>query len=495
MLIASMVLLTLVFIASVFRKINVPVIILSLTIGIVFGSDVTGLIYFGDAILAKEIANIALMFILFIGGFGTRKQSFRLVLRPVSLLATLGILVTALITGSLFHLITGWDWMSSMLIGSILSSTDAAAVFSILRNRPVEPRVKVLTELESVANDPMAIVLTMFFIGLITGTQTSLLSSIWVFLWQLSGGIGLGILIGWLASIGLRKIRHTESEFFYVYLIGIVLFSYSIASLIGASGMLATFFAGFIMGNHNIPFKKGLQSFNNTLSFITNIGLFLLLGLLVFPRMFTMIWDKGILLFLIISFISRPITVFLLTSFSGIRLKEKTFLAAAGIRGAVPIVLATYPAAMGLDPEHEIFNLVFFTVTLSMLIQGSALLPLAKRLKLLSKDKTTASRVLELVTVQDTNYEIIEVYIDEEYYEGSCRIADMKLPRGTLVTFINRDGRIIAPHGETQVFPRDTLTVLVEKQYIEMIPLDILRSFVIKTLNTARYSEDPTDGS
>lgn len=482
MLIASLVLLTLILMASVFHKINVPVVILSLAIGIIFGSDVTGIIYFDDAILAKQLANIALMFILFIGGFGTKKQNLRQVLKPVALLASVGILMTAAITGLSFSLITGYSIMGSMLIGSILSSTDAAAVFSILKNKAVEHKVKTLTEMESAANDPMAIVLTMFILSLMTGTQISAIHSIMQFIWLLSGGAGIGLLIGWLAVFVFNKIRNNEPEFFYVYLIAIVLLSYSIADLCGASGMLSTFFTGFLMGNKKIPYKKGVASFNNTLSFITNIGLFILLGLLVFPRKFSLIWDKGVIVFLIITLLSRPFTVFLLTLFSRINFKEKIFVSLAGVRGAVPIVLATYPAAMGLDHNHEIFNIVFFTVTLSMLIQGNLIVTVARKLKLVSEHGNRAAKILELVTVRDTNYEIIEVYIDEEIYEGSCRISDLKLPPGTLVTIIHRDDKIIAPSGSTEIRPKDTLTVLVDKMNIEMIPIEILRSFIIKKI-------------
>ncbi|PKN76090.1 MAG: potassium/proton antiporter [Candidatus Cloacimonetes bacterium HGW-Cloacimonetes-2] len=483
MLIAALVLLTLVLIASISHKINIPVIILSLVIGIVFGSDVLGVIYFDDAVLAKEIANIALMFILFIGGFGTKKHAFRAVIKPVSLLATVGILLTAMITGWVFHLISGWPLINCLLIGSILASTDAAAVFSVLKNRQLDSRIKSITELESVANDPMAIVLTMFVIDQMLGTQHNLLLTILSFLWQLAGGIGIGVLIGNLAAYAIRKIRQNEPEFFFVYLIAIVMLSYSIANILGASGMLSAFFAGFVMGNKNIPYKKGLLSFNNTLSFITNVGLFILLGLLVFPGKFYLIWDKGVIIFLILSLLSRPITVFFLTSICKLSFKEQSFLSAVGIRGAVPIVLATYPAAMGLDPEHEIFNIVFFVVTLSMIVQGTSLIPLAKKLKLLSKSNNSSSRVLELVSVQDTNYEIVEVYIDEEYYHGSIRISEMKLPKGTLITFVRRGDQIMTPTGSMEIFPKDTLTVLVENQYIDMIAVDIMRSFVLKKLD------------
>lgn len=482
MIVAAMVILALVLIASVFHRINVPVILLSLIIGVIFGSDVLGIIYLDDAIMVKEVANVALMLILFVGGFTTKMIHFKSVIWHVSLLATVGVILTAVFSALAFHLIMGYTFINAMLVCAIISSTDAAAVFSILKNKPLQKKIKTLTELESVSNDPMAVVLTLFVISLVTGGGMSTSQAVLEFMWKLVGGVGMGLGVGYLAVYLFHKIRHIEAEFFYIYLLAIVLVSYSFAEALHASGMLASFFAGLYMGNKPIPYKKGLLAFTNILSFITNVGLFILLGLLAFPRTFTQIWSQGLILFLIVTLIGRPLTVFLLTAFSELKLKEKIFISAIGIRGAVPIVLATYPAAAGLDPNHEIFNLVFFIVALSMILQGTSILALAKKFGLLIKDQTQSPKILELITVKDTNYEIIEVYIDEEYYEGSCRISELKLPPGTLITLIKRDDEVIAPSGAVEIKPRDTLTVLVDKRNIDMIPLEILRSFVLKRI-------------
>jgi len=480
MLIAAVVLLTLVLMASVFHKVNVPVIILSLFIGIVFGSDVTGLIYLDNARFVKEVANVALIFILFIGGFSTKKQHFRQVFKPVLLMSTVGVILTALVTGLLFHLITGWPFLRALLVGSIISSTDAAAVYAIFKGHSVDNKVRTLTELESVSNDPMAVVLTTFMVSLVAGYEASTLKAVLSFVWMLVGGAGIGVLIGFAAVYVFKKIRHIEAEYFYIYLLSIVLLSYSLAEVFKASGMLSAFFAGFVMGNRQIPYKKGLLAFNNILSFITNVGLFILLGLLAFPRDFSKIWHSGVIVFLILTLVSRPLMVWLLTLFTNLKPKEKFFVSAVGLRGAVPIVLATYPAAAGLDSGHVIFNIVFFNVALSMLLQGTTLLPLARKLGLTTKDRNKVPKMLELVTVQDTNYEIIEVFIDAEFYEGSCLVKDLNLPPGTLITFINREGKVIAPSGAVEIKPNDTLTVLVEKRNIDMIPIEIKRGFMHK---------------
>lgn len=490
MLIVAMILLALVLLASAFRKLNVPVIILSLMIGLIFGSDVTGIIKFDDAFFAKEVANMALMFILFIGGFGTKKETFKPVLKPVMLLATVGVVTTAIITGIMFHLITGWPFLLALLLGSIISSTDAAAMYAIFRNRPIETKTRTVLELESVANDPMAIVLTTFVISLIMGKTTSTWMAILSFVWQMVGGVAIGVLVGYVAAYFFNKIKASETDYFFVYLIAVVLLSYGLADLAGASGMLASFSAGFVLGNSKIPFKKRLLSFSDTLSFITNVALFILLGLLASPGSFPKIWGKGVLVFLIITLISRPIAVFIFTAKSGLTLKQKILTALAGIRGSVPIVLATYPLAAGLDPSRDIFNMVFFTVTLSIILQGTGIFALAKKLNLLSKEKNIAPRLLELVTVHDTNYEIVEVYIDKDYYEGSSLISELTLPPGSLIAFVNRGGELIAPSGQVEIVPSDILTVLVDNKYIDIISEEIRKSFKRKKTEGDVWGEE-----
>ncbi|HOE91412.1 MAG TPA: cation:proton antiporter, partial [Candidatus Cloacimonadota bacterium] len=352
--------------------------------------------------------------------------------------------------------------------------------FSILKNQQLQTKVKTVTEMESVLNDPMAIVLTTFVLSLLGGEKLNLARATLMILWQLLGGVGIGVIIGLLAVFILNKIRNNEKEFFYVYLIAIVLLGFSIAEMLKVSGVISSFFTGFILGNGKIPYKKGLLAFNNTLSFITNMGLFILLGLLSSPSQFYQVWWQGILIFIIISFIARPIAVWLLTLLTDLNIKEKTFVIWGGVRGTVPIVLATYPAAAGFDDTNQIFNIVFFIVALSMLFQGTTLTYLMKKLGLQSKDKDRTSRTLELVTIQDTNYEVIDVYIDPDFYEGSCHIYELKLPPGTLIIFVTRNRKLIPPYGGTLIKPNDTLTILVDKEDIDMIPVDILNSFIFK---------------
>ena len=478
LLIVSLLILFVVFIALVSRRLNVPLIIIALAIGIIFGSDVTGLIYFDNAVLTQKLANIALVFILFAGGFGTKGSTFNSVIKPTMLLATLGVLLTSSVTAVIFYYVTGWSFLKSFLISAIISSTDAAAVFSILRTRSINRNVTSITEVESAANDPMAIVSTTFILQLVIGSGISTYSSLFLFIWQLLGGVGIGIAVGFTGAFLFNKIKELDVGYFYLFLLGIILLSFGLADICKASGMLSAFFAGLVLGNRQIPYRNGISSFSGILSFIANVGIFVMLGLLVFPKNFSDIWIWGVLLFLIVTFISRPAAVFICTVLTKLSLKEKIFLSWSGIRGAVPIVLATYPLAAGIDGNHQIFNIVFFAVTLSVIFQGTTIGKLADILKLSSKNAVKSKQTMELVTVHDTDYELIEISVDPETYTGHCMVSDLLLPVGTTITMINRHNAIIAPSGKTLILPGDILSVLVERKKIQEVTISILDKFL-----------------
>jgi cell volume regulation protein A len=296
-------------------------------------------------------------------------------------------------------------------------------------------------------------------------------------LWQLAGGLGLGLALGWVGVRLLRRIRDVETGYFYILLIGLILASYGVADLVGASGMLAAFFAGYYLGNTKLPLKTSIASFTATLSFVANAGLFILLGLLVFPKSLGAVWKEGILIFLILSFVARPAAVFLCTIAARLPAKEKLFISWSGIRGSVPIVLATYPAAAGLDPDHQIFNIIFLAVTLSILIQGTSIGKLADILGLSSKEKPKNKQKMELVTVHDTNYELVELFIDPDLYGGSASLSSLALPAEANVTMISRKDKIIAPRGGSIIKPGDVLTILAEEDKITQVTDSILSRF------------------
>lgn len=477
-LIIGSILIFMVILAFFSKKRNIPLIIIALITGIIFGSDVTGIIYYDNAELTKNFANIALIFILFYGGFGTKEADLKPVIKVTLVLATFGVLLTATITGIIFSFVSGWDIKTALLLGAIISSTDAAAVFSILRTKTIKKEISSITEIESAANDPMAILTTTFLISLIVGSNAGIGTSILWVIWQLVVGVLLGILLGKVFSYIFDKIKKIDIGYYYLFIIGSILFCYGLADFLKASGMIAVFFMGYIMGNKKLPFKSGISSFLETLSFISNVGLFVLLGLLVFPKQFSSIWGLGVLVFVIITFVSRPLSVFVCTLFNKFTLKERIFMSWSGIRGAVPIVLATYPIAAGIDKNSEIFNIVFFAVGLSILIQGTTIGKLASIFNLTVKSKNKPIQAMELVTILETNYDLIEVEIDKEVFSKECKISDLKLEKDVTITMINRNDKIIAPSGSIIIKPGDVLFILVQQNKIKEVTKYILSKFI-----------------
>ncbi len=477
MLTGAIILIFLTLSAAVFRRFNVPMIILALAVGIFFGSDVTGIIYFDDALLTRQLADIALVFVLFAGGYSIKRADLKPILAPTMVLATLGVLLTMIITTFAFQFLSGWSFARSILVSTVISSTDAAAVFSILRNKSILRRPAAITEIESAANDPMAIITTTLIVQIATGGEIAAGRIALTFAWQLVGGVGIGLAVGWLGLQLFRRIKEVETGYYYLLLIGLILASYGAAGLAGASGMLSAFFAGLVIGNSKLPLKSSISSFTATLSFVANAGLFILLGLLMFPRSLGTVLPQGLLIFLILSFIARPLTVFLCTLGMKLPFNEKVFISWSGIRGSVPIVLATYPAAAGLDPDHQIFNIIFLAVTFSILVQGTTIGKLADLLKLSEREKPKTKQKMELVTVHDTKYELVELFIDGDLYRGESSVASLELPADATITMISRKDRIIAPRGSTVIRPGDILTVLVEEQHISEVTNRILLRF------------------
>ena len=281
------------------------------------------------------------------------------------------------------------------------------------------------------------------------------------------GSPGAGVLCGLVGVLVFKKIKDIDLGYYYLFLIALIILSFEVADLCKASGMLSAFFAGLTMGNKKFPYKHGISSFTEALSFVANVLLFVLLGLLVFPKNFPSIWMPGISLFLAITFLGRPVAVFLCTALSKLAVKDKLFLSWSGIKGAVPIVLATYPAAAGIDGEYTLFNTVFFAVILSILVQGTTIGKLADVLGLNVKGQKKSRHTMELITTHETSYELIEIFVDDELYEGECRIMDLALPPGTTITMINRNDVIIAPSGKTKLLPGDILSLLVDLSNVD----------------------------
>lgn len=443
---------------------NVPALMILIGVGMFVGSDFLNLIYFDDMALTQSIANFGLIFIIFESGFYTKKSALKQSFGPSMTLATLGIIITAFGLGYLIHLILGFDLLYSFMIGAIISSTDAAAVIMIIRQNPIKQSVSSILEVESAANDPMAILLTVLMIQLLTGgTGGGFLYISSQLLWQLLGGIMIGFFSSKIGRYLFNNLKSENKGHYYVLFIGMILFSYSLAGLLKTNGIIAIFFAGYWFGNYDFIFKMGISHFIDGLSSFFNMAIFLLLGLLAFPKSMIVFWKESIIVASLLIFVVRPLTVFLCTYPFKLNFKEIIFISWGGIKGAVPIVLATYPATYGLDVNHKVFNIVFFAVLMSCLLQGTTINRLAKKLGLVISSQNKTPFYIQLFALDNTDLEMIEVHISDESQIIKKSIKELKFPNHTLITAIMRGKEIISPNGNTIINKNDVMFILTKK--------------------------------
>ncbi len=439
---------------------SVPVILVALGTGIVCGSDVLNLWDFDDITLTSRFANLALVFILFHGGFVTKRADFRAVALPAGGLATWGVLLTAATTFVLLRWVFQWPMDLSLILSVVISSTDAAAIFSILRQQTLPHRLASTVEIESAANDPMAILLTTVAVTGLASGETFGVGTVPLFLWKFGAGPVIGHAAACMATWTFNRLSPQVRGYYYVLFIGVILLTYGLAELAQASGMLAVFTAGYVMGNRSFVHKQGIMNFSEALSTIVNIGMFVLMGLLVFPKEFSSVWVHGLCLFVALTFIARPVAVFLGTAGMKLGGKERLFISWAGLRGAVPIVLATYPAAAGLEIGNEVFNLVFFAVILSMIVQGSTLGRVASWLGLSEPARPKSLFNLEMITMARSDYDLVVVDLPGPRGAPGPRIRDLSLPEGAIITLITRGDEVVSPKGGTRLQGWDQVTVL-----------------------------------
>lgn len=367
----------------VFDRFGVPALLLFLAIGMLAGSDGPGGFHFEDTAFSQLIGVLALVYILFAGGLTTEWAATRPVLKEGVLLATCGVLPTATIVGIFVKYVLNFSWIEGLLLGAIISSTDAAAVFSVLRAKSLNLKghLKPLLEFESGSNDPMAVFLTVGFIGLLTDPDARPAGMLLAFVLQMLLGAAGGYIMGQVMIFFVRRLRLGHDGLYPVLTLSLVLLTYGILDLMGGNGFLAVYVAGIVIGNRKFVHKQMLLSFHDGLAWLMQIAMFVTLGLLVFPSRLVPIMGMGVLIAACLIFVARPLSVFLLTAFSGWSLQEKTFVSWVGLRGAVPIILATYPLLAGVERAQFMFNVVFFVVITSVVLQGTTLPLVAKWLR------------------------------------------------------------------------------------------------------------------
>lgn len=469
LLVAAVLLLASILASKISGRLGIPSLLIFLCIGMLAGSDGLGGIQFDDPFIAQALGVIALSYILFAGGLSTDWSSVRPVLWQGGLLSTLGVFLTAALAGLFATVVGGFSPLEGFLIGSIISSTDAAAVFSVLRSKNVSLKgnLKFLLELESGSNDPMAVVLTTACVSLLLHPGETVVDLIPMILLQLS----LGALLGYLLGRGMiHLVNHIRLEYdglYPVLSLALVLFIYGLSSTLQANGFLAVYIAGIVMGNHGFIHKKSLMRFHDGLAWLMQISMFLILGLLVYPSRLPGVADAGILVTAFLMLIARPAAVFLCLIGSGMTFREQMMVAWIGLRGAVPIILATFPLVAGIPQAEMIFNIVFFVVLASALLQGTSIPQVARWLDVDAPIRRMPVYPIECEPTGRVPCNLVDVEITEVSTAAGKQLVELDLPEGTLVILINRGEEFFIPTGSTILNPGDRLLFLAGSEQFD----------------------------
>lgn len=448
-------------------KFGIPSLVVFLAIGMLAGSDGPGGIYFNDPKATQFLGAVALAFILFSGGLDTKMESIRPVLRTGISMATLGVLITAFTLGTFSAYILDIPWVDGMLIGAIVSSTDAAAVFSILRSRSVglKGNLRPLLEFESGSNDPMAYFLTISFIYLVQEPDASLISLIPRFFYNMAVGAVCGYAFGRIMIWVVNKIKLDVEGLYPVLVLALLFFTFSFTEQIKGNGYLALYISALILGNSNFIHKKSLMKFYDGQSWLMQIVMFLTLGLLVYPSQIVPVLGPAILISLFLILFARPLAVFVSLAFSkGFNFRKKLFLSWVGLRGAVPIVFATYPLLAGVEYAGMIFHIVFFISATSILIQGTTIPLMAKWLHVSVPEKLKRKFPIDFELKEHSTSELVELDIPANSPAIGKAIVQLKLPKTSHIVMIHRGNLYVTPSGETVVQQGDHMLVMADSK-------------------------------
>lgn len=437
------------------KKVQVPLLIMFLFIGMLAGSEGIGGIYFDDAAITQNIGNFALIFILFSGALETKKEDVKAALYPSGILATAGVFLTAVFAGLFTYFLTNFTLVEAFLFGAIVSSTDAAAVISMLGDSNLKKRIKSVIEIESGSNDPMAYALILFIMSMVKADGMTIIGGIIFLIRQLVVGAAFGFLFGKLTLPIGKLLKIEREEFLTIHMIAMLFICFSVTNILKGNGFLAIYLMGILVGNQRFGFRINTLRNLRVISWLMQISMFIILGLLVFPSQLIKFMLVGSVLAILITIVSRMAVVYILLSKFRYTNKEKFFMGWAGLKGAVPIIFSTMAITEGIENSQTMFNLVFYIVVFSVLIQGMTLKPLAKFLKLVDKKEDNEATEIDLEELEELSIKKLYIEKNSEYVDKS--IKDISFPKSMHIISIRRENMDIIPNGDVILRAGDKL--------------------------------------
>ncbi|WP_066874408.1 potassium/proton antiporter [Clostridium mediterraneense] len=457
MIICALVLLVCITSSKILYKFGVPILLIFMILGMLSGSDGVVGIYFDDYELARQLCSTGLIFIMFYGGFGTNWKMAKPAAVPSVLLSTLGVVITAGLTGLFCFMVFKTTLLEGLLIGSIVASTDAASVFAILRSQKLNLKGSIasILEIESGSNDPCAYMLTVIILGLI-GSQ-GYDTIIPMLLSQVIVGIVSAVLLAKGTIYLLRRVNFEIEGFYPIFITAIAVLSYALSESLGGNGYLSVYIAGIIIGNSKIPHKKSIFQFFDGISWIMQIMLFFLLGLLAFPSRIPLVMGKGVIISIFMIFIARPIAIFSILTWFKVPVKQQIFISWVGLRGAASIVFAIYAVTYGVPIQNDVFHIIFFVALFSVAVQGTLIPKIAKKLDLID-DKSSVLKTFNDYE-EENSTKLMEVTVDKGSSMANKTIMDANIPEDILIVMIKRKGDVLVPNGSTVILAGDRLVV------------------------------------
>jgi potassium/hydrogen antiporter len=454
-------------------RLGVPVVLLFLVLGMLGGSEGPGGIAFADCDTAVRVGTVYLVLILLDGGMNAPWRAVRRVMLPAGALATIGVILTAGLVAAFAHLL-GLQWTEALLLGAVVSSTDAAAVLSVLRGgrMSLQPRVGKTLEVESCINDPMAVVLTVTIIDVAASPDAlgwSLLLSVPL---QLIVGTVVGVLTGYLGLRLIRGVRLPTAGLYPALMLAIAFLSFSAATMLEGSGLMSVYFTALVLGNSPLPYRSGLFKVHESLAWLSQIALFLMLGLLVFPSQLLPVAGIGLAVALFLAVVARPVAVFLCLFPLRYQFREIGYIGWIGLRGAVPIILGVFPVLTQVPGADRVFNIVFFIVVVSTILPGATIRHVTRWFGFALPEKASPDAVLEINSVHQLNAEIMSFLIDPAASVCNASLSEIHLPDDAAVMLIVRGSELVAPRGQTVLLPGDHVYVFfrpADRQFIDLL--------------------------